>query len=84
MKETEQFQFHSGSIQTRLPNAPPTNPPAGFQFHSGSIQTESIYKCRITKSEFQFHSGSIQTWTEEPKSLFWRYVSIPLWFDSNL
>jgi len=32
----------------------------------------------------QFHFGSIQTITEEVQSYVKEYVSIPLWFNSNL
>jgi len=76
------FQFHSGSIQT----TPPTfvgGSKNRFQFHSGSIQTR-LPKSRISQIE-SFNSTLVRFKPDKISTQQWvEYVSIPLWFDSNL
>jgi len=55
-----QFQFHSGSIQTKF-SFNELSFLELFQFHSGSIQTLMDLTDAVSIGVFQFHSGSIQT-----------------------
>ena len=55
-----QFQFHKGSINTKVQNELGMTV-ARFQFHKGSINTNSRqYQFEFVK-QFQFHKGSINT-----------------------
>jgi len=77
------FQFHSGSIQT-VNGQDVSHRLLRFQFHSGSIQTCVMTRPTEARPLFQFHSGSIQTEIRAVELHSTIFVSIPLWFDSNV
>ncbi len=57
---TMRFQYHTGSIQTKMVISTTTTG-ITFQYHTGSIQTFIIRNLENCTVEFQYHTGSIQT-----------------------
>ncbi len=57
----QQFQFHKGTIRTRLPRYPLHLHP---YFNSIKVQLESVRPDAFTPlKKFQFHKGTIRTFT---------------------
>jgi len=78
-----QFQFHSGSIQTILPRGMPSASARCFNSTLVRFKPLTFPLQAIEIEMFQFHSGSIQTPRRLDLERALLRVSIPLWFDSN-
>ena len=54
------FQFHKGTIRTRILGSRRTQQKL-FQFHKGTIRTASSVIRTASAISFQFHKGTIRT-----------------------
>ncbi len=79
-KEIEKFQFHTGSIKSKLTLSFQTSS-TKFQFHTGSIKSNNLTEEITMALVFQFHTGSIKRRVARRARESRKGVSIPHWFD---